>query len=461
VNKDRQKDTNKKTYLAIDLKSFYASVECVDRGLDPLEAKLVVADINRTEKTICLAVSPALKELGIPGRARLYEVIEKVANIDFIIAPPRMQRYLEISTKIYGVYSKFISPEDIHVYSIDEVFIDATSYLNTYHQTPEELARSIINGILKETGITATAGIGTNLYLAKVAMDIVAKHLPADKNGVRIASLDEKSYRKKLWTHEPITDFWRIGRGLAKRLKNLGINTMGDLAQYSLTGYEKLYKEFGINAELMIDHAWGWEPVTIAEIKNCRTENHSLSSGQVLSEPYPSEKARLVFREMIDNLTLKLTAENLETNQIVAEIHYDISSKTSSDSEMEADFYGRTVPKKSHGSINLGGYTAANTKIAEKACELFDKIIKPEYLVRRIYIAANNLKWRNEKKVQQLDIFTDYEKEQEKEDRERRLQQATLKIKSKYGKNSLLKAMDLEDGATTIMRNRQVGGHQA
>ncbi|MBO7561227.1 DNA methylase [Candidatus Saccharibacteria bacterium] len=461
MNKDRQKDTNKKTYLAIDLKSFYASVECVDHGLDPLEAKLVVADINRTEKTICLAVSPALKELGIPGRARLYEVIEKAANIDFIIAPPRMQRYLEVSTKIYGVYSKFISPEDIHVYSIDEVFIDATSYLNTYHQTPEELARSIINGILKETGITATAGIGTNLYLAKVAMDIVAKHLPADKNGVRIASLNEKSYREKLWTHKPITDFWRIGRGLSKRLKDLGINTMGELAKYSITGYEKLYKVFGINAELMIDHAWGWEPVTIPEIKAYRAENHSLSSGQVLSEPYSAEKAKLVFREMIDGLTLKLTAENLETNQIVAEIHYDITSKTNQNSEMEADFYGRTVPKKSHGSINLGSYTAANTKIAEKACELFDKIIKREYLVRRIYIAANNLKWRSEKKTEQLNIFTDYEKEQEKEEKERRLQQATIKIKSRYGKNSLIKAMDLEEGATTIMRNRQVGGHQA
>lgn len=456
-------EETQKTYLAIDLKSFYASVECMDRGLDPLTTNLVVADISRTEKTICLAVSPSLKALDIPGRARLYEVIEKAKNIDFIIAPPRIQRYIEISDRIYHVYNSFFAQEDIQVYSIDEVFIDATSYLKTYQKSPEELARTVIQKVLKETGITATAGIGTNLYLAKVAMDIEAKHIQADKYGVRVASLDEKSYREKLWDHTPLTDFWRIGKGISKRLINLGIKTMGDLANYSLTGSEKLYKEFGINAELIIDHAWGWEPTTIEDIKSYHSENHSLSVGQVLSTPYPKDKAKLILKEMVDQLTLGLTSKNLQTDQVVIDIIYDKSNlRAGYKGEMEKDFYGRTLPKKAHGTANLDGYTLSLNKIMKKTVDLFDKIVDSDLTIRKLNISANHVvSVYSKKPMRQLDIFSNYEAEKIDEEKKQHLQQAILDIKYKYGKNSIVRAMDLEDGATTIMRNRQVGGHRA
>ena len=448
-----------RVYIAIDLKSFYASVECVDRGLDPLTAKLVVADESRTDKTICLAVSPALKEYGIPGRARLYEVYQKARGVDFIVAPPRMKKYMEISTKIFGIYASFIAPKDIHVYSVDEVFMDVTSYLKSYNQTPHELARTIIGKVLEETGITATAGIGTNLYLAKIAMDIKAKHMPADKDGVRIAELDEESFKKEMWEHEPLTDFWRIGPGICKRLNKLGIYNMGQLAKYAPTGYENLYCEFGKLAELIIDHAFGYEPVTMEDIKAFHSRNRSMTEGQVLSEPYTAGKAKLVIMEMADKLSLDLTRLRLTTDQIVLEIGYDVSNKSD---EYSLDRYGRKVPKHSHGTINLEIPTYTTETIMKKTGELFDRIVKPEFLIRRMYIVANHIKIdRNIRTSRQLDLFTDYDDEEIKNEKSKRRQKAILEIKSRYGKNAILRGMSYEEGATMRKRNEQIGGHKA
>lgn len=449
-----------KQYIAIDLKSFYASVECVEKGLDPLTTRLVVADKSRTEKTICLAVSPALKALGISGRARLYEVYVKTR--DFIIAPPQMQKYVEISRKIYQIYNSFIAAEDIHVYSIDEVFIDATPYLKNYKMTAHELAITMIRKVLAETNITATAGIGTNLYLAKIAMDIEAKHMSPDKDGVRIAELDEFSYRRRLWNHTPLTDFWRIGPGYNRRLHKLGIHTMGELARYSLTGSDKLYKEFGINAELLIDHAWGHEPVTMHDIKSYHSENHSVSSGQVLSEPYDYASARVIVAEMADDLALDLTRKDLTTDQIVLTINYDKSSLAKYHGETMMDFYGRTVPKHAHGTMNLNLRTATSKLITEKALALFDKIINKNLMVRKINITTNHVKSQaNTILPKQLDIFTNYDKLIADQAREKRKADAILKIKERYGKNSILKGINFEKGATQIKRNRQIGGHRA
>jgi DNA polymerase V len=449
-----------KVYIAIDLKSFYASVECVDRGLDPLTAKLVVADESRTNKTICLAVSPALKEYGIPGRARLYEVKQKARGVDFIIAPPRMKKYMEISTKIFSIYASFIAPRDIHVYSVDEVFMDVTSYLKSYKMTAHELARTIIAKVLEETGITATAGIGTNLYLAKIAMDIKAKHMPADKDGVRIAELDEESFQKEMWDHEPLTDFWRIGPGTARRLNKLGIYNMGQLATYAETGYENLYREFGKLAELVIDHAYGYEPVTMEDIKSFHSKNRSMTEGQVLSEPYTAEKARLVMMEMADKLSLDLTRMRLTTDQIVLTLGYDVSNKTKG--EISTDFYGRKVPKHSHGTINLNEPTYSTEIIMKKTGELFDRVVKPELLIRRMYIVANHVKIDNGRKTTtQLNLFTDYDKQKIDNERSKRRQKAILEIKSRYGKNAILRGMSYEEGATMRRRNEQIGGHKA
>ncbi len=451
--------TNKQ-YIAIDLKSFYASVECVERGLDPLTARLVVADPTRTKKTICLAVSPALKALGIPGRARLFEVYKKTDN--FIIASPRMQKYMDISRRIFKIYASFVAVEDIHVYSIDEVFIDATSYLKNYKMTTHELAMAMVRKVLVETGITATAGIGTNLYLAKTAMDIEAKHMPADKDGVRIAELDEKKYREKLWGHTPVTDFWRVGPGYARRLKKLGINTMGELARYSLTGSDKLYHEFGVNAELLIDHAWGYEPVTISDIKSYRSENHSISIGQVLASPYKSIQAKVVIAEMADEMALKLVRDGLASDQIVLTIGYDVAGLQNYQGDVTHDRYGRKIPAHAHGTINLGDFTSANNLITKKTLELFDRIINPELPVRRMYLVANHIKSAGAvRRPRQLDIFTDYQKQALETAREKRRAEAILKIKDRYGKNAILKGINFEEGATQIKRNQQIGGHRA
>ena len=446
-------------YIAIDLKSFYASVECVERGLDPLTARLVVADVSRTEKTICLAVSPALKALGLPGRPRLFEVLQKTNN--FIIAQPQMRKYMAVSAKVFGIYAKYIATEDIHVYSVDEAFLDVTHYLENYHLTARELAMTIIKDVLAQTGITATAGIGTNMYLAKVTMDIEAKHIPADENGVRIAELDEKTYRHNLWTHRPLTDFWRVGPGYAKKLAKLGICTMGDLARYSINASAKLYEAFGINAELLIDHAWGWEPTTIRDIKNYKSDNHSISIGQVLSEPYDYDKARLITWEMADALSLELAAKNLVTDQIVLTVQYDASNKSTGESEI--DYYGRKVPKAAHGTINLGEFTNSGKNITSKALELFDDKVKHGLLARRFYIVANHVKIDNVENysLRQLDIFTDYDKKRRETEKEKRLQAAEIKIKQRYGKNSILKLKNFEEGATMQKRNGQVGGHKA
>lgn len=495
-----------KTYIAIDLKSFYASVECVDRGLDPLDANLVVADPTRTEKTICLAVSPSLKSYGIPGRARLFEAIQKVrevnaqrkykapghsfshesyfhselikdpsAELTFITAPPRMAHYMEVSTRIYNVYLKYIAPEDIHVYSIDEVFIDATDYLKTYGLTPHELAMKIVLDVLETTGITATAGIGTNLYLCKIAMDIYAKHCEPDKNGVRIAELDEMSYRRILWDHRPLTDFWRVGRGISKKLEEHGMYTMGDVARCSV-GRESdyynedlLYKLFGVNAELLIDHAWGWEPTEISDIKSYRPESSSLSSGQVLQEPYEFSKAKLVLKEMADLLSLELVSKRIVTDQIVLTVGYDIESlKKSYSGAVETDRYGRKIPKTAHSSENIGCYTSSTKLICETAMKLFDRIVDKELLVRRMYIVANHIITENdaekEREYVQLNLFSDIGKQEAEENelkKEKDMQKAILKIKNKYGKNSIIKGMNLKEGATALERNRQIGGHKA
>lgn len=495
-----------KAYIAIDLKSFYASVECVDRGLDPLDTNLVVADPTRTEKTICLAVSPSLKSYGIPGRARLFEAIQKVrevnaqrkykapghsfshesyfhselikdpsAELTFITAPPRMAHYMEVSTRIYNVYLKYIAPEDIHVYSIDEVFIDVTDYLKTYGLTPRELAMKMVLDVLETTGITATAGIGTNLYLCKIAMDIYAKHCEPDKNGVRIAELDEMSYRRILWDHRPLTDFWRVGRGISKKLEEHGMYTMGDVARCSV-GRESdyynedlLYKLFGVNAELLIDHAWGWEPTEISDIKSYRPESSSLSSGQVLQEPYEFSKAKLVLKEMADLLSLELVSKRIVTDQIVLTVGYDIESlKKSYSGAVETDRYGRKIPKTAHSSENIGRYTSSTKLICETAMKLFDRIVDKELLVRRMYIVANHIITENDAEKEheyiQLNLFSDTGKQEAEENelkKEKDMQKAILKIKSKYGKNSIIKGMNLKEGATALERNRQIGGHKA
>lgn len=500
-----------RSYIAIDLKSFYASVECVERGLNALTTNLVVADESRTEKTICLAVSPSLKSYGIPGRPRLFEVIAQVDAVnakrklnapnmeftdksyddevlrsspeyalDYIIAPPRMAKYIEVSTQIYKVYLKYIAPEDIHVYSIDEVFIDATNYLNTYKMSARELAMMIIKDVLRTTGITATAGIGTNLYLCKVAMDIVAKHIEADEDGVRIAELDEMSYREKLWNHRPLTDFWRVGRGYAKKLEEFGLYTMGDIArcsvgrQNSCFNENLLYKLFGINAELLIDHAWGWEPCRISDIKSYKPSTNSLGSGQVLTEPYTYEKARLVLREMIDALSLDLVDKGLVTDQVVLTIGYDIKNLTDPSlrkgygGAVTTDHYGRSIPKHAHGTKNLERPTSSTHILTEAATELYERITDKNLLIRRIAISVNRVV--DEKSVseamqyQQLDFFTDYEKKERERaelEREKRMQKAMLKIKKKYGKNAILKGMNYKEGATAKERNNQIGGHKA
>ena len=497
-------------YVAIDLKSFYASVECRERGLDPLDTNLVVADESRTDKTICLAVSPSLKSYGIPGRPRLFEVVQQVkeANvgrmysapghklvgqscflselnsnpalaIDYLIAPPRMAYYMQYSTRIYDIYLKYIAPEDIIVYSIDEVFMDVTDYLNTYKLSAKDLAMKMIQDVLNTTGITATAGIGTNLFLCKVAMDIVAKHIPADKNGVRIAELDEMGFRRKLWSHQPLTDFWRVGRGYAKKLEANGMFTMGDVARCSVYNEDLLYKLFGKNAELLIDHAWGWEPCTVAAVKAYRPENNSLGSGQVLHQPYTAEKARLVLREMADLLSLDLVGKRLVTNQLVVTIGYDKENLSTPDQkkqyhgEVTKDHYGREIPKHSHGTQNLERYTSSTKLIVGAATELFDRIADKNLLVRRLNIVAAHVipeseAPKTEPGFEQLDLFTDYAAEQakqEKEDaalaRERKRQEAVLAIKKKFGKNAILRGMNLEEGATAKDRNAQIGGHKA
>jgi DNA polymerase V len=502
-------------YIAIDLKSFYASVECMERKLNPLTANLVVADASRTEKTICLAVTPSLKKYGIPGRARLFEVVQKVKEINierkqkapgrsfqgssylstelsahpeleltYIAAPPRMALYMEYSTRIYHIYLNYIAPEDIHVYSVDEVFMDVTQYLNTYHMTARELASKMIQDVTERTGITAVAGIGTNLYLCKVAMDIMAKHAVPDENGVRIAQLDEMSYRKQLWNHRPLTDFWRVGNGYRKKLEEAGLFTMGDIARCSVGeadsyyNEELLYQMFGVNAELLIDHAWGYEPTTMDLIKAYKPESNSISSGQVLQCPYDFEKGKLIVREMTDLLVLDLVEKGLVTDQMVLTIGYDIESLTNPSirkkyhGEITTDRYGRQVPKHAHGTANLEGQTSSTRLIMDAVLHLYDRIVNPELLVRRVTVTANHVVDESSvepaRSYEQLDLFTDYEaleREREEEtaarEKERKLQEAMISVKKKYGKNAILKGTNLQEGATTIERNRQIGGHKA
>ena len=490
-------------YIAIDLKSFYASVECKERGLDPLKTNLVVADNSRTEKTICLAVSPSLKQYGIPGRARLFEVIQKVNEvnsirkfnapghtlngksylydelkehpeyeIDYIIAPPQMNKYMKYSTEIYNVYLKYFSPDDIYVYSIDEVFIDVTHYLQTYKMKASTLATKVIQDVFETTGITATCGVGTNLFLAKVAMDIVAKHAKANKFGVRIACLDEDMYKKQLWNHKPITDFWRVGKGISKKLEQNNMFTMGDVARCSINNEDKLFKLFGINAELLIDHAWGYEPCTMQSIKSYVPSTNSISSGQVLHCPYNYEKTKLIIKEMTELLVLDLVDKHLVTNQLVLDIGYDIENLLNSNinykGEITVDRYGRSVPKHAHGTVNLDHKTSSNKIISDAMMKLYDRIIDKQLLTRRITITANNVineeQAEKNNSIEQLDLFTNYEEKtvkHENEMKERNLQRSILDIKKKYGKNSILKGMNFQEGATTIDRNNQIGGHKA
>ncbi len=500
---------DQKIYIAIDLKSFYASVECRERKLDPMTTNLVVADSSRTEKTICLAVSPSLKKYGIPGRARLFEAVQAVAKanaerrravpggrfrgrsydatqlaadpaleLDYIVAPPRMGLYMKYSTRIYQVYLKHVAPEDIHVYSIDEVFIDATPYLRRRGMTGREFARMLIRDVLSTTGITATAGIGTNLYLAKVAMDIVAKRVEADEDGVRIAELDEMSYRRLLWNHTPITDFWRVGRGYARTLEKYGILTMGDVARCSVYNEDFLYKKFGVNAELLIDHAWGWEPCTIAHIKAYKPGSSSMGSGQVLQCPYNFSKARLIVQEMTDFLVLDLVDRGLVTDQIVLTVGYDIENladpylRERYSGEIATDHYGRQVPKHAHGTARLEGYTSSTKKILEATLALYDRIVDPALTVRRINVVAGRVLPESEARRQaptgdQLSIFDpaiDVVEAREAEEqaaleREKKVQRTVIDIKKKYGKNAILKGMNLQEGATGKDRNRQIGGH--
>ena len=515
-----QAKNDNRTYIAIDLKSFYASVECVERGLDPLTTNLVVADESRTEKTICLAVSPSLKAYGIPGRARLFEAVQRVREvnnerrgklpgytftgksyndnelkahadweIDFIRAVPRMAHYIEYSTRIYNIYLKYIAPEDIHVYSIDEVFMDVTAYIATLKSNEDDtispmskahaLARTIIQDIINTTGITATAGIGTNLYLCKIAMDIVAKHIPADKDGVRIAELDEMAYRRQLWNHQPLTSFWRLGKGIADKLVLHGMVTMGDVARCSINNEELLYQLFGVNAELLIDHAWGWEPCTIDVIKQYKPETNSMSSGQVLSCAYDAKKARNVVMEMADSIALDLVDKHLATDQLVLTVSYDHESLTNPEirarynGPITMDHYGRQVPKYAHGTANLRGYTASSHEIIDAVMELYDRIVNTNLLIRRLNITTNHIIQeesikRNDRQPAELDLFTDYEalaKEQEAEnaarEKERRMQQALLNIKHSFGKNAILRGMNFAEGATQKERNSQIGGHKA
>ena len=494
-----------RTYVAIDLKSFYASVECVERGLDPLTTHLVVADASRTEKTICLAVTPALKDYGVPGRARLFEVVQKVSEVnahrrllapgktltgkstdaealrqdpslalDYLAAPPRMALYMQTSAKIYGIYLRYVAPEDIHVYSIDEVFIDATPYLRTYGVDGPGFARMLIREVLQETGITATAGIGTNLYLCKVAMDIVAKKMPPDESGVRIAVLDEMTYRQLLWDHQPLTDFWRVGSGIAKRLARYGMYTMGDVARCSLgrpgecQNEDLLYRLFGVNAELLIDHAWGVEPCTMADIKAYRPENNSISSGQVLTCPYTWEKAGLVLREMADSLSLTLVERGMVTGQLTVTVGYDVESLAGNSGyrgPVTVDRYGRKIPKQAHGTINLPRKTASTRLITQAVMELYAGITDQELLIRRLTIGCGLIPEEDAAETcPQLNLFADMEAQQLEEDRlarEKKRQQAMLGIKRRFGKNAILRGMDLEEGATTLARNAQIGGHRA
>lgn len=500
-----------KYYAAIDLKSFYASVECIQRGLDPLTTNLLVADASRTEKTICLAVSPSLKSYGIPGRARLFEAVQQVGlvnalrrakapggqfrgkswdaeelnrdpslQIDYITAPPRMSLYMQTSTKIYEIYLQYVAPEDMHVYSVDEVFLDITPYLKTSGLTPYAFVRQIIRDVVQQTGITATAGIGTNLYLSKIAMDIVAKHEPADAYGVRIAQMDEMGYRRLLWDHRPLTDFWRVGPGYARKLEKVGLHTMGDVARCSLGGpddfhnEELLFRLFGVAAELLIDHAWGVEPCTIADIKAYRPESNSISSGQVLTCPYPADKARLVMREMTDLLVLDLVDKGLMTDQMVLTVGYDVDNLLDPERRqrykgpVETDRYGRKVPKYAHGTANLPAYSSSTREITQAVMELFDRIVDKELLVRRMTIAACRILTERAvsqaSPMEQLDLFAQPEAAEAQEarrQREKRRQQAVLEIQKKYGKNAILKGMNLEEGATARERNRQIGGHKA
>lgn len=504
-----------RSYLCIDLKSFYASVECIERGLNPMTTNLVVADAGRTEKTICLAVSPSLKAYGIPGRPRLFEVVQKVTEVNaqrkriapnrtlsgassndpevksnpslavgYITAPPQMALYLKKSTEIYNIYLKYIAAEDIHVYSIDEVFMDVTCYLDTYKLSARELAMRMIRDVLCTTGITAAAGIGTNMYLGKIAMDIVAKHVTADQDGVRIAELDESSYRRLLWDHRPLKDFWRIGRGYTKKLEENGLYTMGDIARCSLGSKadrhnaDLLYKLFGVNAELLIDHAWGWEPCTMADVKAFKPQSNSLCSGQVLQYPYDFNKGKLVAREMLELLVLDLVDKGLVTDQVVLTVGYDIENLTDPmrrkvyKGSVTIDPYGRAVPKSAHGSANLDGQTSSTKRIVDAMMTLYDRIVDKNLLIRRVNISVNRLVDENsvcrQPVCEQLDLFTNYTVEEEKRKaeakalaEEKRLQLAMLEIKRKYGKSAILKGLNLEEGATTLLRNRQIGGHRA
>ncbi len=522
-----------KSFICIDLKSFYASVECVERGLDPLSTNLVVADPTRTEKTICLAVTPSLKAYGVSGRARLFEVVQRVGEVnrerlraikscyvkrkgndrhsdiiddhdspadpegftgsscqatelaadptlklDYITAPPRMRKYMEVSNKIVEIYLRYIAPEDMHIYSVDEVFMDATAYLKNYHMTAHELAMKMVKDVLTETGITATAGIGTNLFLAKVAMDVVAKKMPADADGVRIASLDEHSYREQLWAHEPITDIWRVGKGYRNKLAKFGMHTMGDVARCSIENEELLYDLFGVNAELFIDHAWGYEPTEIKQIRAYRPQSNSLGSGQVLKEPYNYEKGELITREMTELLVLDLVKKRLVADQMVLTIGYDRTSlddpvvKAAYKGKIVSDYYGRKVPEHAHGTANLDHLTSSGRQIVEAVIDLYERIVNPSLLIRRVNITANHVVYEGEVKCpeperRQLTLLDDIEAESvkreqdyEAEMKERRLQHAILDIQSRYGKNALLKGMNLEEGAMTIERNGQVGGHK-
>ena len=488
-----------RSYIAIDLKSFYASVECADRHLDPLTTNLVVAEASRTEKTICLAVSPSLKACRISGRARLFEVVQRVKEINarrlqtairqhkavrgedgqyhfasmsfdadelnadpaiglrYLIAPPRMQRYLNVSTQIYKTYLKYVSPEDIYPYSIDEVFIDATGYLPLYKMTAHELAKTMIRDVLDTTGITATAGIGTNLYLAKLAMDIVAKHIPPDRDGVRIAELDEQAYRYLLWNHRPLTDFWMTGPSTAKKLEAHGIYTMGDLARFSLHGEDRLYELFGVDAEILIDHAWGYEPCGMAQIKSYKPSTNSLTEGQVLSCPYPNDKAKLIVREMAETLMFQLTAKQLITDSLTLEVGYDRENVDSGHyrGQTQTDRYGRTLPKAAHGTVRFDAPTNLGSSIITETVKLFERITDPALTVRRITLTANRVV--PDEGVYQVDFFTDTAKLE----KEKKLQQAMLGIKNKYGKNAVLKASSFEEGATMRQRNEQIGGHSA
>lgn len=498
---------DKTCFIAIDLKSFYASVECVERGLDPLTTNLVVADESRTEKTICLAATPAIKAYGVPGRARLFEVVQKIktANnkrrfwapgrtfigkshdatelagnpnlaIDYIVAPPRMAFYMDYSARIYKVYLRYIAPQDIHTYSIDEVFINATPYLDTYKTTAHDLAMKLVREVLAETGITATAGIGTNLYLAKIAMDIVAKHIPPDRDGVRIAALNEMRYRQKLWAHTPITDFWRVGKGYAEKLANMGLYSMGDVARRSLDaqGEKELYKVFGVNAELLIDHAWGYEPCTMEAIKAYRPASTSISSGQVLHCPYTHEQARLIVWEMADQMILDLVAKKLLTNQIVLDVGYDIENIAKGyTGPVHVDHYGRRVPKPAHGTVSLKKHSSSTKELLHETLALYDRIVNPTLMVRRITITMGKLidedsAAKQNEDVVQFNLFSDTEKEAKEsaaaehaEQKEKSLQHTMIAIKNKFGKNAILKAANLKEEARTITRNGEIGGHKA